>query len=50
LAQKRKLGFFSRKSFSAEIYGTAGNKVVEAINRTVFPYKIFKTNLVHRRV
>ena len=34
-----------QKSFSAEIYGTVGDKVIEAINRIGVPYKIFKTKL-----
>ena len=31
--------------FSVEFYGTVGNKVIEAMNGTGVPYKIFKTKL-----
>ena len=39
-----------QKSFSAEIYVSEGDKVIEDINRTVVPYKIFKTKLEYSRV
>jgi hypothetical protein len=36
LAQKRELGLCSRNLF-AEIYGTVGDKVIEALNRKGVP-------------
>ena len=48
LAWKKELGLCS-KNFS-EIYGTVGDKVIEAINGTGVPYKIFKTKSVYSRV
>jgi len=39
-----------QKFFSAEIYGTVGDKVIEAMNGTGVPYKIFKTKLGYSRV
>ena len=38
------------KIFSAEIYGTVGDKFIEAMNGTGVPYKIFKTKLGYSRV
>jgi len=35
---------------SVKFYRTVGDKVIEAMNATGFPYKIFKTKLVHSRV
>ena len=49
LAQKRELGLCSR-NFFAEIYGTLGYKVIEAMNGTGVPCKIFKTKLGYTRV
>ena len=49
LAQKRELGICSR-NFFAEICGTVGNKVIEAMSGTGVPYKIFKTKLGYSRV
>ena len=49
LPQKRELGLCSR-NFFAEIYGTVGDKVIEAMNGTGVPYKIFKTKLGYSRV
>ena len=37
-------------SYFAEIYGTVGDKVIEAMIVTVVPYKIFKTKLGYSRV
>ena len=39
-----------QKSFSAEIYGTEGDKVIEDINIKGVSYKIFKRKLGDRRV
>ena len=36
--------------FSVEFYGTVGDKVIEAMNGTGVPYKIFKTKLGYSRV
>jgi len=36
--------------FSVEFYGTVGDKVIEAMQRTGVPYKIFKTKLGYSRV
>ena len=36
--------------FSVEFYGTVGDKVIEAMNGTGFPYKIFKTKFGYSRV
>ena len=36
--------------FSVEFYGTVGYKVIEAMNRTGVPYKIYKTKLGYSRV
>ena len=36
--------------FSAEFYGTVGDKVIEAKNGTGFPNKIFKTKLCYSKV
>ena len=36
--------------FSVEFYGTVGNEVIEAINVTGLPYKIYKTKLGYSRV
>jgi len=36
--------------FAVEFYGTVGDKVIEAINGTGVPYKIFKTKLGYSRV
>jgi len=36
--------------FSAEFYGTVGDKVIEAMNGTGVQYKIFKTKLGNSRV
>jgi len=44
LAQKRELVLCSR-NFFAEIYGTVGDKVIEAMNGTGVPYMIFKKKL-----
>ena len=49
MAQKRELGLCSR-NFFAEIYGTVGDKVIEAMNVTGVQYKIFKTKLGYSRV
>ena len=49
LAQKRELGLCSR-NFFAEIYGTVGDKVIEAMNGTGVPYKIFNTKFGYSRV
>ena len=49
LAQKRGLGLCSRNFFD-RIYGTLGDKVIEAMNGTGVPYKIFKRKLGYRRV
>ena len=35
---------------SVEFYGTVGDKVIEAMNGTGVPYKIFKTKLGYSRV
>ena len=35
---------------SIEFYGTVGDKVIEAMDRTGVPYKIFKTKLGYSRV
>ena len=35
--------------FSVEFYGTVGDKVIEAMNGTGVPYKIFKTKLGYSR-
>ena len=37
-------------ALTVEIYGTVGDKVIEAMNRTGVPYKIFKTKLGYSRV
>ena len=42
--QKNRVRPLLKKSFSAEIYGTVGDKVIEAMNLKGFPYKIFKKN------
>ncbi len=34
---------------SVEFYGTVGDKVIEAMNGTGVPYKIFKTKLGYSR-
>ena len=39
-----------QKSFSAGIYGTVGDKVIEDINITGVRYKIFKRTLGDGRV
>tara|TARA_A100001388_G_scaffold255586_1_gene220149 strand:- start:144 stop:428 length:285 start_codon:yes stop_codon:yes gene_type:complete len=36
--------------FSVELYGTVGDKDIEAMNGTGFPYKIYKTKLGYRRI
>ena len=36
--------------FSVEFYGSVGDKVIEAMNGTGVPYKIFKTKLGYSRV
>ncbi len=36
--------------FSVEFYGTVGYKVIEAMNATGVPYKIYKIKLGYRRV
>jgi len=36
--------------FSVEFYGTVGDKVIEAMNGTGVPYKIYKTKLGYSRV
>ena len=36
--------------FSFEFYGTMGDKVIEAMNATGVPYKIYKTKLGYSRV
>ena len=36
--------------FSVEFYGTVGDKVIEAMNGTGVPYKIFKTKFGYSRV
>ena len=38
------------RNFFAEIYETLGDKVIEAMNGTGVPYKIFKTKLGYSRV
>ena len=35
--------------FSVVFYGTVGDKFIEAMNRTGFPHKIFKTKLGYSR-
>ena len=35
--------------FSVEFYGTVGDKVIEAMNATGVPYKIYKTKLGYSR-
>ena len=35
---------------AVEFYGTVGDKVIEAMNGTGVPYKIFKTKLGYSRV
>ena len=37
-------------TLNVEIYGTVGDKVIEAMNGTGVPYKIFKTKLGYSRV
>ena len=46
---KKRVRSLLQKSFSAEIYGILGDKVIEAMNRTGVPYKIFKTKLGYSR-
>ena len=46
---KKRVRSLLKKSFSAEIYGPAGDKVIEAMNRTEVSYKIFKTTLGYSR-
>ena len=36
--------------FSFEFYGTVGDKVIEAMNGTGVPYKIFKIKLGYSRI
>jgi len=38
------------QKFFSEIYGNVGDKVIEAMNGTGVPYKIFKTKLGYSRV
>ena len=40
----------AQETFSAEIQGNAGDKVIEAINIKGISYMIFKTKLRHGRV
>ena len=47
---KKRVRSLLQKSFSAEIYGPAWDKVFEAINGTGVPYKIFKTKFGYSRV
>ena len=46
---KKRVRSLLQKSFSAEIYGSVGDKVIEAMNGKGVPYKIFKTKLGHSR-
>ena len=40
---KKRVRSLLQKSFSAEIYGTVGDQVFEAMHGRGVPYKIFKT-------
>ena len=37
-------------ALTVEIYGTVGDKVIEAINETGVPYKIFKTTIENSNI